>query len=110
MAKVLAKIKVEDYDKWKSLFDKFSDDRKSKGSRGATIFRDAEDPNLVIVLFDWDNPDNARKHAKLSFAAPKIKNFRLFHESQVNEKIPQKGGVLEEEEIHILNEVDKTSA
>lgn len=49
----------------KTLFDKFADDRKSKGSKGATIFRDAEDPNLVIVLFNWDNPDNARKHAKL---------------------------------------------
>ncbi len=94
MANVLAKIKVEDYNKWKFLFDKFTDDRKSKGSKGATIFRDADDPNLVIVLFDWDNPDNAQK----------------FHESQINQKIPQKGGVLEEEEIHILKKVEKTSA
>ncbi len=94
MANILAKIRVENYEKWKTLFDKFADERKSKGSQGATIFRDAEDPNLVIVLFDWDNPNNAQK----------------FHESQVNQKIPQKGGVLEEEEIHILSEVEKTSA
>ncbi len=49
MANILAKIKVENYDKWKILFDKFADERKSKGSMGAAIFRDAEDPNLVII-------------------------------------------------------------
>lgn len=94
MANILAKIRVENYDKWKSLFDEFADERKSKGSKGATIFRDAEDPNLVIVLFNWDDPKKARK----------------FHESQINKEIPQKGGVLEEEEIYFLNEVGKTSA
>lgn len=93
MADVLVKIRVENYDKWKSMFDKFVDDRKSKGSKGATIFRDAGDPNSVRILLKWDDLSSARK----------------FYEPQINKKIPQKGGVIEEE-IYFLNEVEKTSA
>lgn len=93
MANVLVKIRVENYDKWKSMFDKFVDDRKSKGSKGVTIFRDAEDPNLVIILLKWDELNSARK----------------FYEPQISKKIPQKGGVIEEE-IYFLNEIEKTSA
>ncbi|OEC85174.1 MULTISPECIES: hypothetical protein [Methanobacterium] len=93
MANVLVKIRVENYDKWKSMFDKFVDDRKSKGSKGVTIFRDTEDPNLVIILLKWDELNSARK----------------FYEPRISKKIPQKGGVIEEE-IYFFNEIEKTSA
>jgi heme-degrading monooxygenase HmoA len=93
MADVLVKIKVENYDKWKSMFDKFVDDRKSKGSKGATIFRDAKDPNLVMILLKWDDLSSAQK----------------FYGPQISKEIPQKGGVIEEE-IYFLNEIEKTSA
>lgn len=88
MANVLVKLKVEDYEKWKSMFDRFDVERKSAGSKGATIFRDAENSNLIFILLKWDDLSNARK----------------FYEPQINKKIPQKGGVLEEE-IYFLNEV-----
>ncbi len=92
MVNVLVKLKVEDYEKWKSMFDNFDEERKASGFKGATIFRDVEDPNLVILLLKWDDLSNARK----------------FYEPQVNKKIPQKGGVTEEE-IYFLNEAEKTS-
>ncbi len=89
MADVLVKIRVEDYEKWKSMFDNFNEERKAAGSKGANIFRDAEDPNLVIILLKWDDLNNARK----------------FYEPRINKKIPQKGGVTEEE-INFLNEAE----
>lgn len=87
MADVLVKLKVKNYDKWRSKFDSFNEERESAGSKGYTVFRDSEDLNLVFILLKWDDLSNARK----------------FYEPQINKKIPQKGGVLEEE-VHFLNE------
>ena len=62
MVYVLAKLKVESYAKWKTFFDKRSTTREESGSREAHLFRNSEDQNEVLILFDWDNMENAQKY------------------------------------------------
>ena len=58
---LLERHKVQDYDKWKAVFDEDADDREASGSRGARIFRDADDPTELVVLFEWESLEMARE-------------------------------------------------
>ena len=62
MHSVLVRQKVQDYAKWKAVFDKDAETaRKPAGSKGGYVFRDADDPNIVSVLLKWDTPENLQK-------------------------------------------------
>ena len=61
MTNLLVHHKVEDYNKWKPFFDEHSSFRAQMGSRGGRVFRSADDPNDLFILFEWDNMDNAKK-------------------------------------------------
>ena len=51
----LATSKVEDFDRWWSVFSTTSlEKRKQHGSKGSTVFRDPNEDDRVWVLFDWD--------------------------------------------------------
>jgi heme-degrading monooxygenase HmoA len=63
MATILIQHTVEDFDKWKAAFDKHAKIRKDAGSKGGTVYRNAEDPNHVTVVLKWDDADNARAFA-----------------------------------------------
>ncbi|MFL6005851.1 MAG: hypothetical protein ACJ744_06370 [Gaiellaceae bacterium] len=52
---ILATTQVEDFDRFLDIFStKGADKRKQHGSKGATVFRDPNEPDRVWVLFDWD--------------------------------------------------------
>ena len=52
---MLATTTVEDFDQFLSVFStKGAEKRKQHGSKGATVFRDPNEPDRVWVLFDWD--------------------------------------------------------
>jgi len=36
--------------------------RKAGGEKSYQIFHTVEDPNNLVVLFEWDSLDNARKY------------------------------------------------
>jgi hypothetical protein len=58
MVTIFVRIKVEDYGKWKRVYDRFASLRKERGAQTATIYRDPKDSNVVIseVQFkDWDS-------------------------------------------------------
>ncbi len=58
----LARLKVEDYAKWKPVFDRLSAARKaSGGAKRGTLFRDADNPNDITILIEWDHLENAHK-------------------------------------------------
>ena len=63
---LLARVKVVDYDKWKPSFDQLSAARKAYGAKGWLLLRDADKPNEVTVLAEWDNLENARKYVQQS--------------------------------------------
>lgn len=61
MAHLLVKHTVKNFDAWKQVFDEHEPTRRASGSKGAQVLRSADAPNDVVLLFDWDSADNARK-------------------------------------------------
>ncbi len=61
MPYLLERHKVRDYDRWREVFDADAGGRAGAGCRGARIFRNADDPEEVVVLFEWDDMESARE-------------------------------------------------
>lgn len=93
MTYVLVIHKVEDYDKWKPLYDEDGATRKAKGSTGAVVFRNADDPNEIVVMTQWENIDKA-------------KNFAEAEELRIT---MLKAGVIGQPEVYYLEEIEKTT-
>jgi hypothetical protein len=49
---------VEDYDRWKAVFDTFPP--KGAGASFHRINRDVDNPNTITVVAGWANVDDAR--------------------------------------------------
>lgn len=64
MSRFLVIHTVEDYDKWKPIFDEHAAVRKEFGGRGATLYRNADNPNNIIVLWEWESAEKAREFAQ----------------------------------------------
>ncbi len=64
MSKMIINHKTDDFTKWKSAFDKMDPVRLRYGSTGATVFRGHSDPNELVVITQWGNPDDARKYSQ----------------------------------------------
>ena len=47
MATLFIRHRVKDYEAWKRVYDAY--DRKGDGCTRATVHRDPDDPNLVVV-------------------------------------------------------------
>jgi quinol monooxygenase YgiN len=88
-------LKPKEYAEWKSGFD--SEDgvalRKDSGMKSYQIFCADDDPNTVVLLAEWDNLDNARKH---------IQSGKI-------QQIHQQVGLPEMPETYYLQEVEKGS-
>ena len=62
MVQVMMRANVTDYQQWRSVFDSLEDLRRSKGSTGAKqVYRDADNPNTITILLEWNNADSARE-------------------------------------------------
>ncbi len=65
MPYLLIRHKVKDYATWRPIFDAHAPARATAGSLGGVLFQSSDDPNEVVVLFEWDSPENARAFAGL---------------------------------------------
>ncbi len=63
MPYVLLQHTVESYDEFKAIYDADGRYRKRRGSHGARLFRSADDPNVLVMLFEWDTLEKARTFA-----------------------------------------------
>ena len=81
--------KVRDYVSWKSVFDKFIDTRRASGEKSYLIMHPDDNPNNLVLLFEWDSA----KHARDFLQSPELK------------KAMQDAGVTEIPEAHVLKEV-----
>jgi hypothetical protein len=55
---------VADYEKWRPFFNGDDARRRAAGATGVNqVYRDADDPNTVTIIMEWDNAGNARKFA-----------------------------------------------
>lgn len=60
---LFAKHPVNNYEDWKRVYDDFASTRKEMGVNGASVHRDADDPNVITVMHRFDNLDAARTFA-----------------------------------------------
>ena len=47
--------------RWRKVIDADTENREAAGCRGARICRNAEDPEEVVVLFEWDGLQRAQR-------------------------------------------------
>ncbi len=88
MASMLVQHNVKDYAAWKNVYDSVADLRASNGELSDQIYRDANDPNKLTVIFKWDSLANAQKYAQ----SPELKSAM------------EKAGVAGRPNISFLNE------
>jgi hypothetical protein len=94
MVHLIVRHTVEDYARWKPLFDGHSSTRQTGGSKGALLFRNADSPNELIIVMEWDSLDNARKFAF----------------SDDLRQTMEKAGVADRPDIYFVEQVDKSDA
>jgi heme-degrading monooxygenase HmoA len=93
MPYVLVRHKVEDYVKWKLVFDDHGATRKASGFRGHHLFRNGDDPNELVILFEVDDVERARQ----------------FCQSEDLRQAMQRAGVSDQPDIYLLDEVERVS-
>ena len=92
MTYVLVMHKVEDYDKWKSLYDENGAMRKTYGSKGAFVFHHSNNTSHIFVLTEWENIEKA-------------KDFAESDELKITMK---KAGVIGQPAVYYLEEIERT--
>jgi heme-degrading monooxygenase HmoA len=94
MAQLFVHHKVEDYDKWRKVYDEMEGLRRSFGQIGQQVFRTAGNPNELVILTEWGTSDQARAYAQ----APELKQGM------------QRAGVISQPEVLILEEANQKAA
>jgi hypothetical protein len=89
---VLVKHTVADYGRWKTIFDADGANRQAAGSKGGQVFRSADDPNEVVMLFEWD-----------------LEKARQFSQREELRAKMQEAGVLGPAEFYFLEEIEQLS-
>jgi len=94
MTYTLVRITVEDFAKWKAVFDEAATLRKAYGSKGVRVFRSAEKPNEAVLLAEYEDADRARQ----------------MFQSQEFREATKRAGVVGPPEVSFLDEVDQLPA
>ena len=93
MPYLLIRHKIANYEMWKPGFDAHSATRQASGSKGGQLFRNASDPNEMVVLLKWDDLEKARQ----------------FTQSDELREVMQRLGVIDHPDIYFLEEVEQVS-
>jgi heme-degrading monooxygenase HmoA len=93
MPHILVRAKFEDYARWKPVFDEHAATRKASGSKGGLVFRNANDPNELVVLLEWENLEKAYQFAQSA-------NLR---------EAMQRAGLADQPNVYFLEEVERVS-
>jgi heme-degrading monooxygenase HmoA len=95
MPYLLVRHKVEDYERWKPVFDHdHGATRARSGSKVGRILRNADDPHELVILLQWDSVENARRFA----------NADDLREAM------QRAGVADQPDVYFLEEVEQLRA
>jgi heme-degrading monooxygenase HmoA len=95
MPYLLVRHKVEDYQRWKPVFDHdHGAARARSGSMGGRILRNADDPNELLILLEWDSLENARR----------------FADADDLREAMQRAGVADQPDVYFLEEVERLRA
>lgn len=88
MAQLFVHHKVEDYAKWRQVFDAMDGIRRQNGMTAAQVYRSASDPNEVVILTTWPTVESARQYAQ----SPELREGM------------QKAGVISQPDVLFLEE------
>ena len=91
MPYLLVRHKVQDYAKWKPGFDEHGAVRKASSSKGGLLFRNADDPNELVILLEFEDLDRAREFARSDDLRDKMRQV----------------GVVDQPYIYFLEEADR---
>lgn len=91
MPYVLGRSEVDDFDEWKSNFDDNDSFRADHGQQGFQVFQPVDSPNEAVVLFEWDETENARD---------------LFESEEMRERLAA-AGVKGQPDLTFLERVDQ---
>jgi hypothetical protein len=62
MVQVMVRHAVTDYATWRPIFDADDARRRAAGSTGVhQVYRDADNPNTVTIILEWDTTERAHK-------------------------------------------------
>lgn len=92
MIYLMAIQKVEDFNRWKKIFEEHSSHREAMGSKGAKIIRDSTNPNEIVVITKWEDRNAAKKFA----SSTDLKN------------VMKRAGVMGFPELRYLDEIEPT--
>ena len=91
MPYLLVRHKVEDYARWRPIYDEHAATRKAGGASGSAsgqVFRSAVNPNELVILLEWDDLEKARQ----------------FAQSEELRQTMQRAGVVDQPDVYFLNE------
>jgi heme-degrading monooxygenase HmoA len=94
MPHALVRITVEDFAKWRPVFEEAATLRKAHGSKGVQIFRSVDKPNEVVLVAEYEELEKARQ---------------LFQSPEFREAT-KRAGVLGSPEVSFLDEVGRVPA
>jgi heme-degrading monooxygenase HmoA len=94
MPYLLVQLKVQDFARWKAVFDEHGSMRGASGSKGGHVFQSADDPNAVVVVLEWDDLSKARE----------------FIQSADLRQAMERSGVIDQPGIYFLEQVDRPTA
>ncbi len=60
MATLIIRHSVQDFAQWKAAYDEHAGARANSGTSNYHVFRNADNPNEVVVMSDVDDMDKAR--------------------------------------------------
>jgi len=86
MIKILTKVEVEDFGKWKVGFMSAESMRKAAGSTGSQVFQSADNPKLVVAITEWESLEKAKSYSQ----SPGLR------------EVQQKAGVHGKSEFYVL--------
>jgi quinol monooxygenase YgiN len=82
---------VKDYTAWKPFYDQHATTRNAAGCKADKVYRGVSDPNDIVIVFQWDSAENARRFS----TSPDLKATM------------EKAGVIGMPEMHILPELER---
>lgn len=94
MPYMLVRHRVEDYDRWKRVFDADGSRRRESGCRGGLVFRADDDPGEVVLLLEWEDLEEARR----------------FTASEDSGASAEEAGVADEPDVFYLRVADRPPA
>ena len=62
MVTIIAKHRVRNYDQWRPTFDQFQSKRNEHGVTNGRVYRNADDANDLVLLFDATDEARARQY------------------------------------------------